>query len=129
MQSAQRFSFLPERILCELCGLCGCCSGARRMAMARIEGRSGLPFYRRLAWTVVVLLLLGAARAVAQFDRGALSGTIKDEQGAVMPGVTVTAHNTQTQQGVTTVTDGTGFYTFPNLLPGRYDIVAELQGF
>src|SRR4029077_1243091 len=35
----------------------------------------------------------------------------------------------QTQQVVTTVTDSTGFYTFPNLLPGRYDILAELQGF
>src|SRR5207245_774816 len=46
-----------------------------------------------------------------------------------MPGVTVTARNTQTQQTVTTATDGTGFYTFPNLLPGRYDILAELQGF
>ena len=75
------------------------------------------------------LLLVTAASAFAQFDRGTLSGTIKDEQGAVMPGVTVTARNTQTQQVVTTVTDGTGFYTFPNLLPGRYDILAELQGF
>src|SRR5215813_4229372 len=75
------------------------------------------------------MLLSTAAPVVAQFDRGTLSGTIKDEQGAVMPGVTVTARNTQTQQVVTTVTDGTGFYTFPNLLPGKYDILAELQGF
>src|SRR5207247_8456431 len=37
--------------------------------------------------------------------------------------------NTQTQQIVTTATDGTGFSTFPNLLPGRYDILAEIQGF
>ncbi|HJZ74927.1 MAG TPA: carboxypeptidase-like regulatory domain-containing protein, partial [Vicinamibacterales bacterium] len=96
--------------------------------MARIESHSRLPVYHRLAW-VAMLLLATAGPAVAQFDRGTLSGTIKDEQGAVMPGVTVTAHNTQTQQGVTTVTDSTGFYTFPNLLPGRYDIVAELQGF
>ena len=96
--------------------------------MAPIDSRSRLPFYRQLAWTAV-LLLATAAPAVAQFDRGTLSGTIKDEQGAVMPGVTVTAHNTQTQHDITTITDGTGFYTFPNLLPGRYDIVAELQGF
>ena len=75
------------------------------------------------------LLAITATPAVAQFDRGKLSGTIKDEQGAVMPGVTVNARNLQTEQTVTTVTDGTGFYTFPNLLPGRYDILAELQGF
>src|SRR5947207_3531449 len=84
--------------------------------------------YRRLAW-IVVLLLASATPAVAQFDRGTVSGTIKDEQGSVMPGVTVTARNMQTQQVVTTATDGTGFYTFPNLLPGKYDILAELQGF
>jgi hypothetical protein len=83
---------------------------------------------RALAFAAA-LLLVTAASAVAQFDRGTLSGTIKDEQGAVMPGVTVTARNMQTQQVVTTVTDGSGFYTFPNLLPGRYDILAELQGF
>ena len=36
---------------------------------------------------------------------------------------------TETQQTRTTVTDGSGFYTFPNLQPGRYDVSAELQGF
>ena len=46
-----------------------------------------------------------------------------------MPGVTVTATNLQTQQAHDQVTDGTGFYTFPNLQPGRYDVSAELQGF
>src|SRR5262245_61502111 len=90
--------------------------------------------YRRLSLFrpflyAAVLFVITATPAVAQFDRGKLSGTIKDEQGAMMPGVTVTARNLQTEQVATTVTDGTGFYTFPNLLPGRYDIVAELQGF
>ena len=83
---------------------------------------------RRAAWGLVVLLA-GAAPAIAQFDRGAISGTIKDEQGGVIPGVTVTATNTQTQQLRTTTTDGTGFYTFPSLLPGQYDLLVELQGF
>jgi hypothetical protein len=78
---------------------------------------------------VIALLCCFAGPAQAQFDRGTISGTIKDEQGGVMPGVTVTARNTQTQQNALTVTDSTGFYTFPNLLPGRYEILAELQGF
>lgn len=78
---------------------------------------------------LLLLMLALADPARAQFDRGNISGTIKDQQGGVMPGVTVTAVNTQTQQRTATVTDGTGFYTFPNLLPGRYDILAELQGF
>src|SRR5882672_4648490 len=78
---------------------------------------------------VLASLLAIASPALAQFDRGSISGTIKDQQGGVMPGVAVTATNTQTQQGTTTTTDGSGFYTFPNLLPGRYDLLAEIQGF
>jgi hypothetical protein len=77
----------------------------------------------------LALLLAIASPVLAQFDRGSISGTIKDEQGGVMPGVAVTATNTQTQQAATTTSDGSGFYTFPNLLPGRYDVLAELQGF
>jgi hypothetical protein len=90
------------------------------------------PRRRRAGGTLVWIFglsIVSAAPAMAQFDRGAISGTIKDEQGGVIPGVTVTARNTQTQQPVTTVTDSSGFYTFPNLLPGRYDVLAELQGF
>ena len=77
----------------------------------------------------IVVTLVGTGSAYAQFDRGSISGTVKDPQGAVVPGVTVTATSTATQQSRTTVTDNSGFFTFPNLLPGRYDISAELQGF
>src|SRR5262245_32009386 len=77
----------------------------------------------------VVLLLGSVIPAVAQIDRGSISGTIKDQQSGVMPGVTVTVTNQQTRQAQSTVTDGTGFYIFPNLLPGQYDVFAELQGF
>lgn len=83
----------------------------------------------RLGIWALVLLIAGGTSAYAQLDRGTVSGTIKDAQGGVVPGVTVTATSTQTQQTRTTVTDGSGFYTFPNLLPGRYDVAAELEGF
>src|SRR5207248_256026 len=83
----------------------------------------------RILAGMLILLLAAAAPALAQFDRGSITGTIKDQQGGVMPGVTVTALNTQTQQSSNTVSDGSGFYTFPNLLPGRYDVLAELTGF
>ena len=91
-------------------------------------GKRGRHAGRRLVW-ICALLIGSAGPAAAQFDRGTISGTIKDEQGGVMPGVAVTARQTQTEQAVTTTSDGTGFYTFPNLRPGRYDILAELQGF
>src|SRR5919107_363913 len=87
---------------------------------------------RRFAHAAIgalVLLVASATSAFAQLDRGTISGTIKDAQGGVVPGVTVTATATQTQQTRSTVTDGSGFYTFPNLQPSRYDITVELQGF
>src|SRR5262245_63127568 len=77
----------------------------------------------------LALLVGSVAPALAQFDRCSTSRTIKRDQGGVMPGVTVTVTNQQTRQSQNTVTDGTGFYTFPNLLPGQYDVLAELQGF
>jgi hypothetical protein len=94
-------------------------------AMYRVSGWQPL---RRLALALVVLLG-SASSAFAQFDRGTISGTIKDPGGLVVPGVTVTVTNLDTQQARTTVTDGGGFYTVPNLMPGPYDVSAELQGF
>ena len=88
-------------------------------------GRTGI---RELVLSCFVIVGL-ASPAFAQLDRGQISGTIKDESGAIVPGATVTATNLQTQAPRTTVTDGSGFYTFPNLTPGRYTVTAELQGF
>src|SRR5215831_13795507 len=73
------------------------------------------------------LVFVGSASP--QFDRGQISGRIKDSQGAVVPVATVTATNQQTHLNWSAVTDGTGFYTFPNLPAGKYNVETELQGF
>ena len=78
---------------------------------------------------LVVSMLGFASTASAQFDRGTISGTLKDASGGVVPGVTVTATSVRTQTPTVAVTDATGFYTFPNLRPGQYIVSAELQGF
>jgi hypothetical protein len=83
---------------------------------------------RRTALTCLVVLGI-ATTAFAQFDRGTISGTVKDAQGGIVPGATVTVTSLQTQQSRSTVTDGSGFYTFPNLAAGRYELVVELSGF
>jgi hypothetical protein len=75
------------------------------------------------------LILSFPAAARAQFDRGQISGVVRDVQGGVAPGVTVTAVNTQTTVSQSVVTDSSGFYIFPTLAPGTYDITAELAGF
>src|SRR5207237_2575071 len=83
----------------------------------------------RLFRTAAVLLLaaLVAAPALAQTMTGLITGTSKDEQGAVLPGVTVTLTGKQGTQ--TQVSDTTGAYRFPALEVGTYAITAELSGF
>jgi outer membrane receptor protein involved in Fe transport len=71
--------------------------------------------------------LLIAVPVAAQEQRGAIEGVVKDASGAVLPGVTVEARgNAGAQQSVT---DTNGHYRFPSLVPGRYTVVATLQGF
>ncbi len=84
----------------------------------------------RRGFAMAMAVLLGTVGpAYAQLDRGAISGTVKDAQGAVVPGATITALSKQTGEARATVTNATGFYTLPNLPPGRYDVTAELEGF
>ena len=83
----------------------------------------------RAAGLCLLLGLVAAAPAWAQFERAEISGVVKDTTGAVVPGVTVTATNMATQQPSVVVTDGSGFFVLPNLQPGRYEVSAELEGF
>jgi hypothetical protein len=76
---------------------------------------------------VLVLLLAFAAQAFAQLQGGNLTGAVLDEQGAVLPGVTVTVRGLDATQ--TTTTDENGQFRFLNLAPGPYTITAALQGF
>jgi hypothetical protein len=60
---------------------------------------------------------------------GSLSGTVKDQTGAVIPGVSVTATNLILGTDFDTITDGQGFYSFPKLPAGRYNVTMLLDGF
>src|SRR5437868_3266138 len=84
---------------------------------------------QRVFRTAAALLLAAtvAAPALAQTLTGSITGVIKDEQGAVLPGVTVTLTG---KQGTTTqVTDSAGVYRFPALEVGTYQVIADLSGF
>src|SRR5262245_58453462 len=58
-----------------------------------------------------------------------VQGAVTDTQGAVMPGVTVTIHNTATGIERSVVTSSAGEYVAPSLPPGHYALVAHLEGF
>jgi len=83
---------------------------------------------RLVAWWLVVLGL-ASVPASGQTGDGSLRGYVKDEQGGVLPGVTVTATSPQVIAPVVAIADSAGYYRLNNLPPGTYTIVAELQGF
>ncbi len=78
---------------------------------------------------LAVLVLLFTTVAFAQRDLGTITGTVTDQQGAVVPNVkiTITEVATGLTYSVTTAADGT--YTRPALKPGTYSVSAEAQGF
>jgi hypothetical protein len=74
-----------------------------------------------------VLLLPLATPAAAQLQTGDLYGTVVDQQGQALPGVTVTLTGIGSPQVQTTAADGE--FRFLGLYPGSYKLTAELQGF
>ncbi|MBI2150870.1 MAG: carboxypeptidase regulatory-like domain-containing protein, partial [Acidobacteria bacterium] len=68
-------------------------------------------------------------RAFGQSTYARVSGTIEDATGALLPGVSVTATNNATGVVTTVVSNESGAYNFPSLLPGVYKVSAELPGF
>ena len=83
---------------------------------------------RRFIVSTLLGVLLFAVPSLAQEQRASIEGTVKDSQGAVLPGVTVEARNVQGAV-VSTTTEGNGVYRFPALAPGMYTVTAELAGF
>lgn len=82
---------------------------------------------KRIAILLVLLLAVGTAGVGGQSLTGTVEGRVTDEQGGVLPGVTVTLVGRQGTQ--TAVTDGRGEYHFVGLNPGTYAVRAELEGF
>ncbi|MBM3818268.1 MAG: TonB-dependent receptor [Acidimicrobiia bacterium] len=76
----------------------------------------------------VLSLLLTSTAAFAQAT-AELSGRVTDESGAVLPGVTVTATQTDIGTTRTVVTDGNGQWVMTNLPTGPYRLEVALQGF
>ena len=90
------------------------------------------PTRLRAGWMVtcaILALALAAAPARAQLLYGSIVGNVKDAQGAVVPGATVTIVNKETNLTRDTVTDAEGNYSFVNVLAGPYDVKVSLTGF
>ena len=87
-----------------------------------------LTLSRRLGLGLCLIVLL-TTHAQAQDFRGRINGTVTDNTGAVLPGVSVTASSPALIQPQMQVTGADGSYRFLALPPGVYDIAFELSGF
>src|SRR4030065_1658218 len=67
--------------------------------------------------------------AQAQVDRATLTGTVKDQLGAVISGATIAVTHAGTNVTTRVRTTAEGAYLAPNLISGTYTVQAEAQGF
>ena len=77
----------------------------------------------------IFTLLVLAGTLFAQGERSELNGTVSDSTGAAIPGVTVTAVETQTKVETRAVTTESGVFRVPYLPPGLYKVTVSKTGF
>ena len=78
---------------------------------------------------LVAFLFLSGSFAGAQTGVGSISGTVQDAAGAVLPGSRITLRNSDTQAVRTAQADGSGFYVFPSVSVGHYELETTVTGF
>ncbi len=85
---------------------------------------------RSLTVRCFVLLALVLTPVLAAAQTSAISGTVKDASGGVLPGVTVEVSSpAMIEKSRSTVTSGAGTYSIVSLRPGTYSVKFELPGF
>src|SRR4029434_1018235 len=85
--------------------------------------------YARIRALFLVLTMAVAGYAHAQERFGTLQGRVTDQQGAAIPGVTVSVTSLATNETRAFVTDTNGQVSAADLTPGRYKVSFELAGF
>ena len=78
---------------------------------------------------LIISIILSMTTLFAQSDRGAITGTVSDSTGALIPGVRIALTNANTGANYDTVTTGTGNYTVLSLSAGTYSLKVSHPGF
>jgi hypothetical protein len=99
-----------------------------QQCIRRLFGWSARGWVQALAVMLFGLLLSGLP-ALAQLDTGSISGTVTDSSGSAVKGAAITAKETSTGTTYKTVSSATGYYVFPSVRTGTYEIRAEFSGF
>jgi hypothetical protein len=83
----------------------------------------------RIFWLTIVCLCCLILPLAAQESRATLLGRVTDQTDAVIAGAKVEARNVETGVHFSSLTNRTGDYVFPLLVPGSYSITVENPGF
>src|SRR5712692_11433932 len=78
---------------------------------------------------VIAVLFVCSVTLVGQTNKGGISGTVTDQNGALVPGATVVITNLGTNQSQTLTTSESGSYAANSLEPVSYSIRVEMKGF
>ena len=79
---------------------------------------------------VLAAVLIGRVPpAAAQAVYGSIGGAVTDTSGGALPGVTVTITSVERKTVDSVVTNESGFYVKDRLIPGQYEVKAELASF
>src|SRR5258707_14700574 len=84
---------------------------------------------KRILVSLVIFLFPVTTVTLGQVSTASLTGLVTDPSGAAMPGVTITLTFEATNTVNSTTTDQTGYYTFPSVAVGEYQITADITGF
>jgi len=84
---------------------------------------------RKLATFFVLATILSGGILLGQTSNATITGFVQDASQAIVPGVTITATNTQTGIVTSSISNESGSYTIQSLLPGIYKLTATLPGF
>ncbi|HEX6045925.1 MAG TPA: carboxypeptidase-like regulatory domain-containing protein, partial [Pyrinomonadaceae bacterium] len=79
--------------------------------------------------SMLAVVLFCSTLAFAQTNKGGISGTVTDQNGAAIPNATVTLTNLGTNKALTVTTSSSGTFSFSPLDPVTYQIVVEATGF
>jgi hypothetical protein len=101
----------------------------QRLARRRVRAVRLLMIWLLSVAAGLALPLVTSIPLLAQSSRGTIVGTVRDPSGSVIPETKVTVTNLGTNVAFEYLTDSTGDYYVPSLIPGRYRVEAEKSGF
>ena len=92
------------------------------------NSREGCARFLLISASLLILLLASASPVFGQ-AQGNIVGTVEDSTGAVIPATTIVVTNQQTGVKTTVQSGADGSYLAPNLIPGQYTVLVEMDGF